>query len=33
MKSFVFPGDIEQQILDIGARPIPYMRTEFFLPL
>lgn len=33
MKSFVFPGDIEQQILDIGARPIPYMRTEFFSAL
>ena len=30
MKSFVFPGNIEQQILNIGSQPIPYMRTEFF---
>lgn len=30
MKSFVFPGVIEQDILNIGARQIPYMRTEAF---
>ena len=30
MKSFVFPGNIEPEILEIGARQIPYMRTEAF---
>ena len=30
MKSFVFPGNIEQEILNIGAQQIPYMRTEAF---
>lgn len=30
MKSFVFPGNIEADILAIGAEQIPYMRTEWF---
>ena len=30
MKSFVFPGIIEQDILAIGANQVPYMRTEAF---
>ena len=30
MKSYVFPGDIEEDIRLIAARPIPYMRTSDF---
>lgn len=30
MKSYVFPGNIEEEILRIGAQPIPYMRTAQF---
>lgn len=30
MNSFVFPGNIDQQIAAIGAQPIPYMRTAEF---
>lgn len=30
MKSYVFPGNIEESILSIGARQIPYMRTSEF---
>lgn len=30
MKSFVFPGNIEDDILQIAARQIPYMRTSSF---
>ncbi|WP_294627593.1 alanine--glyoxylate aminotransferase family protein [uncultured Bacteroides sp.] len=30
MKSYVFPGNIEDSILQIGGRPFPYMRTEQF---
>ncbi len=30
---FTFPGLIEQEILDIGARQIPYMRTKEFSDL
>ncbi len=33
MKLFVFPGVIEQRILSIGARQIPYMRTAAFSAL
>lgn len=30
MKSYVFPGNIEDSILQIGGKPFPYMRTEQF---
>ncbi len=30
MKSYVFPGDIEESIREIAANPIPYMRTADF---
>ena len=30
MKLFVFPGNIEEDILAIGAKQLPYMRTDFF---
>lgn len=30
MKSYVFPGNIEKDILQIGSQQIPYMRTEMF---
>ena len=30
MKLFVFPGNIEEDILAIGAQQLPYMRTPFF---
>ena len=30
MKLFVFPGNIEDDILAIGAQQLPYMRTPFF---
>lgn len=30
MKSFAYPGNIEADILAIGAEQIPYMRTEWF---
>lgn len=30
MKSYVFPGDIEESIRQIAAQPIPYMRTTDF---
>lgn len=30
MKSYVFPGDIEEDIRLIAAQPIPYMRTSEF---
>lgn len=30
MKSYVFPGNIEDSILRIGGEPFPYMRTKWF---
>ena len=30
MQSFVFPGNIDEQIMKIGARPFMYMRTDNF---
>lgn len=33
MKSYVFPGNIEDSILQIGGKPFPYMRTEEFSEL
>lgn len=30
MKSYVFPGDIDQKIMEIGAKPFLYMRTDAF---
>lgn len=33
MKSYVFPGNIEEEILRIGAQQIPYMRTAQFSAL
>ena len=30
MKLYVFPGNIEQDILDVAAQQIPYMRTKEF---
>lgn len=33
MKSYVFPGNIEESILKIGGLPFPYMRTESFSAL
>lgn len=33
MKSYVFPGNIEESILRIGGEPFPYMRTEQFSEL
>lgn len=30
MKLYVFPGNIEEEILQIGAQQIPYMRTAIF---
>ncbi len=33
MKSYVFPGDIEESILKIGGEPFPYMRTASFSKL
>lgn len=33
MKTYAFPGMIEEDILDIAARQIPYMRTEWFSTL
>ena len=33
MKSFVFPGNIEPEILEAGKGPIPYMRSKWFSDL
>lgn len=33
MRSYVFPGNIEDSILQIGGKPFPYMRTEQFSEL
>lgn len=33
MKSYVFPGDIEESILQISGNPFPYMRTAQFSEL
>lgn len=33
MKSYVFPGDIEESILKISGEPFPYMRTAQFSEL
>ncbi len=33
MKSYVFPGDIEEDILRISGQPFPYMRTRLFSEL
>lgn len=33
MNSFVFPGNIESDILGISSLPIPYMRTSSFSSL
>lgn len=33
MKSYVFPGNIEDSILQIGGKPFPYMRTAQFSEL
>lgn len=33
MKSFVFPGNIEDEILSIGNGQIPYMRSQWFSQL
>lgn len=33
MKSYVFPGNIEESILGIGGKPFPYMRTASFSAL
>ena len=33
MKSYVFPGNIEEDIRKIASQPIPYMRTEYFSQL
>ena len=30
MNSFVFPGNIDQSIMEIGSKPFMYMRTEAF---
>jgi aspartate aminotransferase-like enzyme len=30
MKSYVFPGDIDESIMQIGAQPFLYMRTDAF---
>lgn len=30
MQSYVFPGDIDQHIMDIGSQPFMYMRTDSF---
>lgn len=30
MHSYVFPGDLDEEIAEIGSQPIPYMRTEEF---
>ncbi len=30
MRSYVFPGDIDAEIMAIGSQPIPYMRTDEF---
>ncbi len=30
MKSYVFPGDIDEQIMKIGSEPFLYMRTDAF---
>ena len=30
MKSYVFPGDIDPEIMEIGSQPFMYMRTEEF---
>ncbi|MGI6314263.1 MAG: pyridoxal-phosphate-dependent aminotransferase family protein [Candidatus Cryptobacteroides sp.] len=30
MKSYVFPGDIDTRIMEIGSKPFPYMRTDAF---
>lgn len=30
MKSFVFPGDLSDRTLEIGAKQVPYMRTNSF---
>lgn len=30
MKSYVFPGDIEESIMEIGSKPFMYMRTTAF---
>ncbi|MEG1839005.1 MAG: alanine--glyoxylate aminotransferase family protein, partial [Bacteroidaceae bacterium] len=33
MKLYVFPGNIEEDILQVGAQAIPYMRTSQFSEL
>ncbi len=33
MKSYVFPGDIDRDIMLAGSQPIPYMRTDEFSSL
>ncbi len=33
MKSFVFPGNIEPEILAIASQQVPYMRTQWFSDL
>ena len=33
MKSYVFPGNIEEEILQINNGQIPYMRTAAFSAL
>ena len=30
MESYVFPGNIDEQIMKIGAQPFIYMRTDAF---
>mgnify|MGYP004558795961 FL=1 len=30
MHSYVFPGDLDKEIAEIGSQPIPYMRTDEF---
>ena len=30
MQSFVFPGNIDKSIMEIGAQPFLYMRTDAF---
>ena len=30
MESYVFPGNIDEQIMKIGSQPFIYMRTDGF---
>ena len=30
MRSYVFPGDIDPALMEIGAKPFLYMRTQEF---